>query len=217
MSEQEPLLPSHNAYEGPDDAEGASKHATWKERAGELLEARALHKTVIALVLIDSACVLADLSYTFLNESCMPDEDNQPIWLTVLAHISLAITAFFLVEIPINIWAFGWKYYQPGGRELHSSLHFFDAVVILTTFILEVVLRGRERELASLLIILRLWRLVKLVQGIAVSAGELEEGNARQLAETRQELEGVIVALADAREENHKLRARIIAMEGGES
>ena len=47
----------------------------------------------------------------------------------------------------------------------HAALHFFDAVVILTTFVLEVVLRGRERELASLLIVLRLWRLVKLVQG----------------------------------------------------
>jgi len=213
MSEQEPLLPSHNAQ---DDAE-SSKYATWKERTAEYLESPTLHKTVIALVLIDSACVLADLSYTFLNETCMPDEDNQPVWLTVLSHISLAITAFFLIEIPINIWAFGWRYYKPGGRETHSSLHFFDAIVILTTFILEVVLRGRERELASLLIVLRLWRLVKLVQGIAVSAGELEEGNERRLAETRQELEGMIVALADAREENHKLRSRIRALEGEES
>lgn len=109
--------------------------------------------------------MLADLGYTFLNETCTPDEENQPLWLTILAHISLAITAFFLVEIPINIWAFGWTFYRPGGRALHSSLHFFDAVVIATTFIFEVVLRGRERELASLLIILRLWRLVKLVQG----------------------------------------------------
>ena len=45
-------------------------------------------------------------------------------------------------------------------------MHFFDAVVIITTFVLEVVLRGRERELAGLLIVLRLWRLVKLVQGM---------------------------------------------------
>lgn len=31
---------------------------------------------------------------------------------------------------------------------------------------LEVILRGRERDLAGLLIVLRLWRLVKLVQGM---------------------------------------------------
>ncbi|EED84189.1 predicted protein [Postia placenta Mad-698-R] len=210
MSEVDPLLSSHIPPE-------TEEPYSWKEWAAEHLESPALHKTVIALarilVLIDSACVLADLGYTFLNETCTPDEENQPLWLTILAHISLAITAFFLVEIPINIWAFGWTFYRPGGRALHSSLHFFDAVVIATTFIFEVVLRGRERELASLLIILRLWRLVKLVQGIAVSAGELEEGNARKLEETERELEGVIVALADTREENHRLRERIRTLE----
>ena len=115
--------------------------------------------------MIDSACVLADLSYTFLEENCVPDEE-QPLWLEVLSHISLAITTFFLVEIPVTIWAQGWGFYKPGGQAPHSSLHFFDAVVIITTFVLEVVLRGRERELAGLLIVLRLWRLVKLVQGM---------------------------------------------------
>lgn len=76
------------------------------------------------------------------------------------------ITTFFLVEIPATLWALGPKFYNPRGRVPHASLHLFDAFVILTTFILEVVLRGRERELASLLIILRLWRLVKLVGGM---------------------------------------------------
>ena len=59
----------------------------------------------------------------------------------------------------------GAKNYDPFGPVPHAVLHFFDAIVIVTTFVLEVVLRGRERELASLLIILRLWRLVKLVGG----------------------------------------------------
>lgn len=38
-------------------------------------------------------------------------------------------------------------------------------MIIITTFILEFVLKGRQRELAGLLITLRLWRLVKLVGG----------------------------------------------------
>lgn len=46
-----------------------------------------------------------------------------------------------------------------------SSLHFFDALVIVTTFVLEAVLRGKEQELVGLLILFRLWRLVKLVGG----------------------------------------------------
>ena len=47
----------------------------------------------------------------------------------------------------------------------HSGLHFFDAAVIVTTLVLEFALRGKERELAELLIVLRLWRLVKVVEG----------------------------------------------------
>ncbi|CCL98437.1 uncharacterized protein FIBRA_00434 [Fibroporia radiculosa] len=207
MSEQDPLLPSYSTDESAEAQ--PRKYATWKERTADFLESRLLHKAVITL----ASCVLADLSYTFLNETCMPDEETQPLWLTVLSHISLAITTFFLVEIPITIWSFGPRFYTPGSRITHSSLHFFDAVVIITTFVFEVVLRGRERELASLLIILRLWRLVKLVQGIAVSAGEIEEENARLLEETRQELEGLMVALADTREDNKKLRARIRLLE----
>ena len=117
-------------------------------------------------MLVDSACVLADLAYTFLSAECTPIEGpDTPVWLNVLAQISLAITTFFLVEIPLTVWALGVQNYNPFGSVPHAALHFFDAIVIVTTFVLEVVLRGRERELASLLIILRLWRLVKLVQG----------------------------------------------------
>jgi hypothetical protein len=96
----------------------------------------------------------------------MPSEGQDlPKWLEVLSHISLGITTFFLIEIPLSIFAFGPKFYNPFGSVPHSGLHLFDAFIIGTTFTLEVVLRGREQEVASLLIILRLWRLVKLVGG----------------------------------------------------
>lgn len=42
-------------------------------------------------------------------------------------------------------------------------LHLFDAIVIILTITLEVILKGKERELAGLLVVLRLWRIVKLV------------------------------------------------------
>ena len=119
-------------------------------------------------MLIDSACVLADLGYTFLSEDCTPPEGpDAPAWLAALAHVSLAITTAFVAEVPLSLWALGGAHYNPLSARAapHAALHLFDALVVLATFVLEVVLRGRERELASLLIVLRLWRLVKLVQG----------------------------------------------------
>lgn len=119
-----------------------------------------------AQVVTDSVCVLADLAYTVLSDTCTPVEGPEaPIWLNILSRISLAITTLFLAEIPVTLWAMGPNFYNPVGSFPHASLHLFDAFVIVATFVLEVVLRGRERELAGLLIILRLWRLVKLVGG----------------------------------------------------
>ena len=114
----------------------------------------------------DAVCVLIDLGYTVLSTDCTPVGGESPEWLEVLAHISLLITTLFLIEIPLNLWAFGGQHMNPFGPVPHAGLHAFDTFVILTTFILEVVLRGSERELAGLLVILRLWRLVKLVGGL---------------------------------------------------
>jgi hypothetical protein len=108
--------------------------------------------------------VLADLGYTVLSDECTPS-DVGPTWLEVLANISTAITTLFLIEIPITLWTFGVRFYIPFSGVPHAALHLFDAVIIITTFILEFVLKGRQRELAGLLITLRLWRLVKLVGG----------------------------------------------------
>lgn len=146
--------------------------------------------------------------------------------MEVLANISLVINFFFLFEIPLTLWAFGARYMNPFGSAPHASLHLFDSIVIITTFVLEVILRGKERELAGLIVVLRLWRLVKLVggnipisldllfvivivvAGVVVGAGEIEEENAHILAETKRQLEEVTAQLSEARDENMRLRAR---------
>ncbi|ESK96853.1 hypothetical protein Moror_6431, partial [Moniliophthora roreri MCA 2997] len=207
-TERQPLLDPENHYEDMND-EG--KRPSYQERVAEILESSPLHKTVIALTTIDVACVLADLAYTVLSPGCTPAGPEAPLWLDVLAHISLAITAFFLIEIPLALYAFGIQYYNPFGDIPHAVLHAFDAIIILTTFILEVILRGRERELASLLIVLRLWRLVKLVGGIAVGAGELGEEDAKDLANVQKELENVKNRLDASQRENQRLRERLNA------
>jgi len=218
--EQQALL----SYSYEDDAEGMSPErprgslAVFREKTANVLESTPLHTFVISLITIDAVCVLADLGYSFLSESCTPPEGPEaPAWLEVLATISLVITTFFLVEIPISLWAHGLRFYIPFAGFPHAAFHLFDAFIIITTFILEFVLKGREKELAGLLIILRLWRLVKLVGGIAVGAGEVEEEVAKDLEETRRQLEGTTAALAKAREENRKLRSRVVWLETGGS
>ena len=121
---------------------------------------------IVSKIAIDASCVLADLAHGFLSPTCgPPGEEGSPTWLLILSHLSLVITTLFLVEIPLSLWAFGLRFINPFGPVPHASLHAFDSLIIITTFVLEIILRGKERELVGLLVILRLWRLVKLVGG----------------------------------------------------
>lgn len=131
----------------------------------------------------------------------------------MLSLISTIITTLFLIEIPLTLWSLGFEFYDPRGRFPHATLHIFDAVIIITTFVLEVVLRGKERELAGLLIILRLWRLLKLVGGVAVGSGELEEDTYKDLARVKRELEDSQDAHTRAQDEIQELRARLTWLE----
>ncbi|KAI0035706.1 hypothetical protein K488DRAFT_76414 [Vararia minispora EC-137] len=201
MSEQEPLLP---VSDRPKEDEPAR---TLREWTAEALESRWTHRLVIFLTLTDSGCVLADLCYTLLAPGCEPPK-SEPVWLEVLANVSLAITFVFLLEIPLTIWSLGFRHYVPG-KVPHAPLHLFDAAIIITTFVLEFVLRGRERELAELLIVLRLWRVVKLVGGVAVGATEIQEEDSEEIAELKRELERVQEQLVFIQEENRTLRARL--------
>jgi hypothetical protein len=116
-------------------------------------------------VATDTIIVLFDLGYDFLEDRC--EDRHKPMWLEVLGHISLGITCAFLLEIVLSLFAFGPKFYNPFGGFPLAPLHLFDAIVIIATFVLELVLRGKEEEFAALLIVLRFWRIVKLVEGKA--------------------------------------------------
>ncbi|KAF8350795.1 hypothetical protein F5887DRAFT_940932 [Amanita rubescens] len=214
MPETQPLLAQDPR--SSDQQDGAERR-TWAETTAEFLESAVLHKIVITLIAIDAACVLADLSYTLLTSSCTPEEPEAPVWLEVLSHVSLAITSLFLIEIPLTLWSFGPRFYNPLGDLPYASLHVFDALIIISTFSLEFLLKGRERELVGLLIALRLWRLVKLVGGVAVGAGELGEEEAKEFAETKKELAKTTAALRAVSEENETLKRKIAALEGRDS
>lgn len=159
--------------------------ANWQKRVGETIESRVGHVFVLVLVCqctpwlsgpfltiltrihqvtIDMIIVILDLGYEFLHDNC-GDIRLKPTWLEVLSHISLGITCAFLLEIFLSLFAFGSKFYNPFGGFPLASLHLFDAFVIVTTFVLELTLKGREEEFAALLILLRFWRIVKLVEG----------------------------------------------------
>ncbi|PSC73972.1 hypothetical protein C2E20_2559 [Micractinium conductrix] len=132
-----------------------------QRRAAEVLESREAHYLVIGLVLVDLAIVLTEL----VLSSFYPTPELAPHMVHVaeeaLSCTSIGILAFFTTELAAKLVVFGFKYFT------HSSWHMFDAVVVVTSFTLELSLRGIAQEVASLLIFFRLWRIMRIMHGVA--------------------------------------------------
>ncbi|KAI9307761.1 hypothetical protein BJ944DRAFT_228335 [Cunninghamella echinulata] len=220
-------LPTTNPHHTAEStaSEIPSGRAHWRVQLGELLE---------SLTMVDAAAVLLQILYTFFHECQVPDEkynnDNYLITTflstTVLGHaisegwliafeaaesISMFIACLFLLECILSFIAFGPRFYLPGTE--HWKLHIFDVVVVVSTFVLEVILRGKEREAAGLLIIFRLWRIVKVmdavIKGFAYS-------NEEEMDELREEIEKLKSAYAtlekqfvEANNKNEELKRQL--------
>ncbi|KAG8998862.1 hypothetical protein FRB95_004006 [Tulasnella sp. JGI-2019a] len=204
--ENQPLLPQTQGDHHNEDRHIA-RHEEWRMKTGEKLESEHVHKTVIALSLIDAAIVITDLSYVFLNQACDGGEPELPLWLEILSHISTCITLSFLIEIPLALWAFGWQYYWPPSSAFpHPGFHLLDAVVIIGSVLIDLVLKGKDKELASLLIVFRLWRIVKVVGGVAVGVSEYNEAAIMELKESKEVIDKLKKQVKELEEENARLK-----------
>ncbi|KAH8921716.1 hypothetical protein BT69DRAFT_1279635 [Atractiella rhizophila] len=194
QNEETPLIRPAETQHG---ADGVSPR---KLRVRERLESPWTHRFIISLTVIDAICVISEIAYDLLTleKHCRcPDgggtperhDMKEPLPIEILSRISLGITAVFVLEILFTVYAFGFSHYIPWRVE-HGFLHFLDATVILTTFVLELILPPSLSSITSLLILLRLWRIVKLVSGVSMAVNDLgDEGKERQILELKREIE----------------------------
>lgn len=84
-----------------------------------------------------------------------------------------------------------WCYVLSSNTDRHSffrsKFHCFDATVIIASFIIDVLLRGILEEVASLVIILRLWRVFKIMEELSVGAQEQTEALRERIELLEQE------------------------------
>lgn len=88
----------------------------------------------------------------------------------------------FMIELVGSVWAFGFRYFN-------STFHIFDATVILLGFIIDILLRGVLEEIASLVVVLRLWRFFKIIEEFSVGAEEQMDGLEMRIEQLESENE----------------------------
>lgn len=78
----------------------------------------------------------------------------------VFHYLSLSILTIFLVEVGFKVFVYRWEFF-------HHKFEVLDGIVVIVSFILDIVLIFQEHEFEAvgLLILLRLWRVARIING----------------------------------------------------
>ncbi|PWY81615.1 hypothetical protein BO94DRAFT_520338 [Aspergillus sclerotioniger CBS 115572] len=188
----EAQLPPGQIYLDDEDSPREPLVARYRRSARNFLSSRFGHYLILFLVSVDVACVFAD----FLIELHVCELEKRyshvpAIWAESqegLEIVGLVFSCLFMVELIVAVFSFGTSYFS-------SKFHVFDSLVIVVAFGIDVAMRGLVEELGSLVVVLRLWRVFKIIE-------ELESASADSMEEYEREIERL-------REENDYLRERL--------
>ncbi|KIW67817.1 hypothetical protein PV04_07043 [Phialophora macrospora] len=158
------------------------------------------HYFVIVLVAADISCIFADFLVSLhICEHGGDQGFDLHTWSQVndvLGYMSLVFSCLFMAELLGSVFAFGFHYFA-------TPFHTFDALVIITAFVIDLVLRaGPLEEAGSLVVVLRLWRVFKIIE-------EFSSGAEDELAELQERIEVLEKQKDDARKENEQLQMQL--------
>ncbi|KAJ4422502.1 hypothetical protein N0V82_002836 [Gnomoniopsis sp. IMI 355080] len=166
--EQQPLIPGEDETSQEERPLVSDYHRS-QQRCQALLVSKQKHYFILALVALDVACLLTDILIALIDcDKRIKNDAWVPEVREALERAGLVFSCLFLTELILCLWAFGFKY-------LNSWFHIFDALVIIVSFLVDVLTRGVVEEVASLVVILRLWRFVKIIEEMSVGASEQME------------------------------------------
>ncbi|KAK4191143.1 hypothetical protein QBC35DRAFT_402461, partial [Podospora australis] len=173
-------------YIGNDYPDIVSTYTVFRSQARELMSSKAKHYFILGLVTLDVAAILADIFIALVAcDLGLEDEAWVKTTREILPPFALVLSSVFMVELLVTIWAFGTRFF-------HAWFRCFDGTIILVSFVVDVFIHGIAEEIASIVIGLRLWRLVKIVEEVSAGAAERMEdleSQVKTLKQRNEELE----------------------------
>ncbi|KAI1167602.1 hypothetical protein F5B18DRAFT_394352 [Nemania serpens] len=184
MSEHTPLFAPLSDDDDPATPGPASRLRRTRAQTRRFLLSRAKHWVVLTLILLDVAGILADIFIALITcELHRQDEAWVAPTQYGLTVFSLAMSCVFMVELTLSVFADGMRYFT-------NWFHCLDAFVIVVSFAVDLVQHGLAAEIASLVVVLRLWRFVKIVQEVSVEQAEVMGELRRRVEELEMQLGG---------------------------
>ncbi|XP_072456577.1 voltage-gated hydrogen channel 1-like [Notamacropus eugenii] len=129
----------------------------WRKR----FKSRRFQFLIVCLVIIDAFMVVAELMLD-LN-IIHPDKENYAA--KVFRYLSITFVTFFMIEIAIKLYVFHKEFFS-------HKFEILDVVVVIVTFALNITVLFKEHDLEALglLILLRLWRVARIMNSIILSS-----------------------------------------------
>jgi hypothetical protein len=168
--------------------------SSWRLWTAHKLEAVWFHIMIIALTFLDLIFIVSELIIEVLAQhaSCQLVLDHREpkaeiilspqveTALDVLFYMSLSIICFFGLELLIKLLVYGPKHFR-------HPFEFFDAVIIITSITLDLIYRGQEEGIAiEVIIVLRFWRLIRIMDSVAGEVRQSAEIQLRKFAKKKR-------------------------------
>ncbi|XP_051032551.1 voltage-gated hydrogen channel 1 [Phodopus roborovskii] len=179
--EEEPAPPSAEGEGGAvgTDAEAGAAPTPrpaldFRNRLRKLFSSHRFQVVIICLVILDALLVLAEL----LLDLKIIEPDEKDYAVKAFHYMSFAILVFFMIEIFFKIFVFRLEFF-------YHKFEILDAIVVVVSFILDLILlfKKHQFEALGLLILLRLWRVARIINGIIISVKTRSE---RQILRLKQ-------------------------------
>lgn len=175
---------------------------TFRDSLCRLYSSERFQVLVVCLVILDAIFVLAEL----LIDLSVIELEHGHLAPEVFHYLSLALLTFFMVELIGKLYAYRLEFFQ-------HKFEVFDGVVVVVSFVLDVVFIFREDAFdgMGLLILLRLWRVARIINGILVSVKTRANQKLHKLKESYDHLVQRVTELQERNDklgqENQKLQA----------
>ncbi|KTF83102.1 hypothetical protein cypCar_00019998 [Cyprinus carpio] len=192
----------HDASEDLENATGQHLgQVSFRDSLRRLYSTERFQILVVCLVVLDAIFVLCEL----LIDLSIIQADHHGIAPQVFHYLSLALLTFFMVELSGKIYAYRLEL-------LHHKFEVFDGIVVVVSFILDIVYISKEDafDAMGLLILLRLWRVARIINGIIMSVKNRAHHKVQKIKEINENLVHQINELQERNtkmdQENAKLR-----------
>jgi len=144
------------------------------QRTRTVVISKLFNYIVLVLVVCDTLVVIGEVmleSYGYKH----PADESIKKAQHVLHDVSLSILSIFLAEIPFRLFGLQLDFFK-------DKFEVFDACIVIMSFFLSIFLTaGTLKEGVELLVLLRLWRITRIINGIILTVKARARARRRRL------------------------------------